>query len=260
MSYRDSSTGYKGVTYGAGAMITLGLGFVLHTCSTVASMGPPATPAAVEEQMVSDPRTGLLFRTIKRTYPDEFDAIRDDVASRAKAGATESELKLLVRDDLMQAAQRHQQDILQAPHQQFAAYRRAEITIVEAIRSTNPQLCARYVMQGSLAVDEGQPFPKDQAIEFQRLSWEAEASGRDTPAHRVIAKPGPADVRALLAGMTANGLSQQQLHSFSATGAMQLATPDDQCRIGLAFLHAVNDLPGDHGDSVYAFIAQQKPK
>jgi hypothetical protein len=41
---------------------------------------------------------------------------------------------------------------------------------------------------------------------------------------------------------------------------MQRATPDDQCWVGLGFMRAVNDLPGDDADSIYAFVAAQSPQ
>ena len=260
MSYRDTGTGYKGITYGAGAMILLGMFFVLRLCSTVASLAPDNSPAGVEKDMLTNGDTAPLFQTIKRTYPDEFDTLKKDASAHATAGASKTEMMTLVRDDVMQALKRHRRDMLQAPHAAFAAYRTAEIAFVDALHKTDTRLCANYVAQGSVEVDSGQSFPRKESLDFQRRTWEGYAAGRDEPAHRVIRKPAPAEVRALQSAMAANGLSQQQMGSFFTAGAMQRATTDDQCWIGLGFMRAINDLPGDRADAIYAYVAQQSPE
>jgi hypothetical protein len=238
----------------------LGFFLLLRLCSTVASLAPDTSPAAVEKEMLADDDSAPLFQTIKRTYPDEFEALKKDISARATAGASKTEMATIVRGDVMQALKRHRRDMLQAPHPAFAAYRTAEIAFVDALHKTDTRLCATYAMQGSIEADLDQNFPKKQARDFQQRTWEGYAAGRDNPAHRVIRKPAPAEVRALQSAMAANGLSQQQIRNFFTTGAMRRATTDDQCWIGLGFLRAMNDLPGDRADSIYAYIAQQSPQ
>ena len=260
MSYRDTGTGYRGVSYGLGGMGLLAFFLLLRMCMTVASLTPDTSPAAVEKELLSESDAGPLFQTLKRTYPDEFDLIKKDISDRATAGESKAEIRAAVRDDGLRAVKRHRLDMLQAPHAPFSAYRTAEIAVIEALRKADTRLCAAYVMHGSVGPDLGENFPRKMSLEFQQRIWEAYAAGRDEPVHRVIKKPGPADIRAILAGMTAYGVSQQQIRTFSTPNAMQRATPDDQCWIGRGFLRAINDLPGDRADSAYAFIAQQAPQ
>ncbi len=260
MSYRDTGTGYRGISYGLGGVGLLGFFLLLRMCSTVASLTPDTSPAGVEKDMLFEGDTAPLFQTIKRTYPDEFEALKKDISTHATAGASKTEMMTLVRGDVMQALKRHRRDMLQAPHPAFAAYRAAEIAFVDALHKTDTRLCANYVVQGSVEADFGQNFPRKQSLDFQQRTWEGYAAGRDTPAHRVIKKPALADVRTLQAAMATNGLSPQQIRSFFTAGAIQRATMDDQCWIGLGFMRAMNDLPGDRADSIYAFIAEQNPQ
>jgi hypothetical protein len=258
VSYRDPNNGYKGVTYGAGAMVALGMVFALRMCATIASVGPhPVTPAALETELLSDPKTGALFSTIKRTYPEELETIKQDIVGQSKSGASQSDLRQALLTDLIQAGHRHHRDLLQAPHAPFAAYRQAEIAMVDALRTANPEVCAQYVSQGSFRVSHGETLPESLVIEFRRLTWEADAAGRDQPVNRVIARPGASEWRDISRGMVANGLNESEVKIFFDPAAIRHAPPAEQCMLGLSFLRAVHDLPGDRGDRLYAFMASR---
>lgn len=256
MGYRDRADGYKGISYGGGALALVALAFGLRMCSTMAgSISAAETPATVEAKLLADPDAGALFDTIKRTYPAEFDHITLDMLARTKAGATRSELQEALLTDLIEAGRRHNRDMLQAPHAAFAAYRRAEIAVVESLQTASPPLCAQYLKQGSFRSNDPNHLPAKVLIDFRQATWEANAAGRDHPVHRVVARPNAATWRTIATAMSAGGLSTSAVRSFFDEAALRRATPDEQCALGLGFLRAVDTLPGDRGDDFYASMS-----
>jgi hypothetical protein len=257
MGYRDRGNGYKGNPAWVGVVVAVVLlgRCVLMPLGAVGSHAT-ATAATVESDLLDDPKTGMLFATIKRTYPEEFDGLTRDVVQRTNAGASPSELQDAVLTYVIAAGRRHGKDIVQAPHQAFDAYRKAEIRVVEALQATDPDLCDQYLSKGSFR-SETHHVDDQVLIDFRTTTWETSAAGRDSPANRVVVQPDVKLWREIAANMSATGLNQRKVDTFFDQKAMAALLPRERCEIGLGFLRAVENLPGDKGDMFYAFLASR---
>jgi hypothetical protein len=257
MGYRDREDGYKGNPAWIGVVVAVVL---LGRCVLMplgaASGSATATAATVESNLLDDPKTGQLFATIKRTYPEEFAGLTQDILQRSKAGASSPELEDAVLTYVIAAGRRHRQDIVQAPHQAFDAYRKAEIKVVEALQATDPDLCDQYLSKGSFRSATHHVDEKI-LIDFRTTTWETSAAGRDNPANRGVVQPDVKLWREIAANMSATGLNQRKVDSFFNEKAMAALLPRERCEIGLGFLRAVANLPGDKGDMFYAFLASR---
>jgi hypothetical protein len=254
MSYNERPDGYKGVKYGAGAMAVLGIGFALKTCTGFLGGLPPATPESAERVMLNDPESGAVFATIKRTYPQEFEGLKKEIAGRGAEFQNNEAIAAGARSYMMQATLRHFHELAQAPHAALAAYRQTELAAIDSLKGENVAACATYFRSGQVnglgatASDD----LKQRFRDFQIKTWESEAAGRDTPAGRKIAAPDRATVTTLDKALLAAGFDAATISSAVNGGRVPDTT---QCGVGLAFLHAIEDLPDDKADNFTAFVA-----
>jgi len=254
MSYR--SGGYKspfigvGVVVGALALLFFGLrGLALFFNATGVGV---QTTESVERRLFANALTGDLYRTYKRTYPQDYDRMNADVLRHLKARETTAQVDAVIAADMLESARLHRKDPIQAPANLFAAYRRAEIKVVEMLRDTDPRLCATYVVKGEVQSPEFRAFQKP-LIAFRIAALEAGAAGRDHPVHRALASPTPANVQLLSRQMMANGTSQTMVTDFF-NGSVRQYPPLDLCLVGLSFFHAIDQLPEGKGDEIYAYL------
>jgi hypothetical protein len=257
MGYREG--GYKGNSTWVGVVVAvLLLGrCVLMPLSTIGGQ-PPLTAATIENTLLDDPKTGQLFATIKRTYPEEFNGLTRDMLQRSKAGASPSEVEEAMLTYLIDAGRRHRKEIVQAPHAAFEAYRQAEIKVAATLRTADVNLCDQYISKGSFrtttpAVDQ------KVLIDFRTTTWETTAAGRDNPVKRAIKQPSDQTGRTIAASMIAYGLKQSQVAAFfdENQSAMARLSSVERCELGIAFLKAVDGLPGEKADQFYAFLASR---
>lgn len=255
MSYR--SGGYKspfigvGVVVGALAVLFFGLrGLALFFNAT--GVGVPTTQS-VEKMLFSNADTGAMYRTLKRTHPQDYAALTDDILRHLKAKESYAQIDELITTDLMVTEKRNRADMVQAPDDRFDAFRRAEIKVVEVLRDTDPGLCATYVMTGQVRSHSLRAFTKP-LVAYRIAALEAAAAGRDHPAHRVIATPTRPEIQALARMMVANGTSEQQVQAFLNGAAGSQLSAVDQCLAGLSFYRSIDQMPASKGDQLYAFL------
>jgi hypothetical protein len=255
MSYR--SGGYKSPFVGVGAIIgfLVVAAFALRGLSifgNIAGFGVPTTQT-VENQLFANAETGVMYRTLKRTYPQDYAALTADILVHLKAGERTAQIDDLITTDLMLAEKRDRKDVIQAPADLFSAYRRAEIKVVEMLRDADPQFCATYVMTGEVRSTSLRAFQKP-LIAYRVAALEAGAEGRDHPAKRTVAAPTAAQVRDIGRRMVASGISETNVSAFLNGTAMAQLPAMDQCRAGLSFYQVLDQMPGDEGNQFYAFL------
>ncbi len=256
MSYR--SGGYKSPFIGVGALIGILVvgGFAMRAQTIIGSLagaGTLTTSEGVERELFRSAETGPVYRTLKRTYPQEFDALTADVVRRAKAGETHDQIEDAILTDMIEAGKRHRKDMIQTPHDRFADYRGAEIGVVSMLRDRDPQLCATYVMNGAVR-SQSQRLDPAKFIAMRIAVLEAGAAGRDHPVNRTVAMPGPADLQLIRSRMMADGIGQSGIDAFFSQAGLTKSPPLEQCAIGLSFYRAVDQLPGDKADQFYAWL------
>lgn len=256
MSYNERPDGYKGVKYGAVAMTLLGAAFLLKMSGGLAGiMGglPPMTPLAAQAQLLNDPQSGPLFKTLQKTYPKEFDGLTNELAQRGAEFQSNQDIVNGGRAYLLAAMKRHLSEIAQAPHAALSDYRKAEITSLRALQTDDIPACAKYFSTGVINLPKSTPAVKTAMQDFQIKSWTTEAAGRDQPAKRAISKPTAQDVAAIASGAARSGSSQSDVGNLLNGAPM----PDKaQCAAGLALMEGIDALPNAKADNFTAFLVQ----
>lgn len=255
MSYR--SGGYKSPFIGVGVVVgaLVALFFGLRGLALVFNANGIGvqTPQSVEKMLFANADTGEIYRTLKRTYPQEYDALTADILRHLKAGESYAKVDQMIATELHEAERNNRKDMVQSPDDRLDAFRRAEIKIVEMLRDTDPGLCATYVMTGQVRTRSPGPFTKP-LVAYRITALEAAAAGRDHPAGRKIAAPTAPEVRELARMMVLHGATEHQVQSFLVgTAGVQLSTVD-QCQVGLYFYRTVDDMAAGQGDKLYAYL------
>ena len=143
MSYNERPDGYQGVKYGAVAMTLIGAGFVLKMCGGLAGIFgglPPMTPLAAQSQLLNDPQSGPLFKTLQKTYPSEFDGLTNELARRGAEFQSKQDIVSGGRAYLLAAMKRHLGEIGEAPHARCPTIAKRRSRRCRRCRPTMPPL------------------------------------------------------------------------------------------------------------------------
>ena len=234
-------------------MTALGFAFALKMCGGLMGGLPPTTPASVERALLDDPEAGQVFVTIKRTYPQEFDGLKSEIARRGAEFQSNEGITNGARAYLLAAMKRHLGEIAQAPHTALSDYRKAEINSVRALQAGDVAACAGYFSTGVINLRDGTPEMKNAMKDFQINTWTTEAAGRDQPAKRDVSKPGPQDVAAIAAGAVRSGSTQDDVNNLLRDMPM---SDKARCGAGLALMEGIDALPDAKADNFTAFLVQ----
>jgi hypothetical protein len=249
MSYRDPEKGYKGLNYAAAGGAVL-LMFAARAFSNGFDLPKGhVSPDQVAAKMLADNDSGQLYGTLKQTYPDDFNTLVTQITNYQEAGESDAGIAASIRAFLAATVRRHNGDLAQAPSNELAAFRGAEIMVVNDLRSTDVRQCARYIAQGAIDSDTARALTQ----ELQQRAFEAASAGRDKPAGREVGQPAAATMRIVTRNMASQGVTPSQIAALLAPKPGQEMAPTDQCLAGLAFLHAIDDLPDREADQLSAY-------
>lgn len=256
MSYNERPDGYKGVKYGAVAMTLVGGAFLLKMCGGLAGIVgglPPMTPLAAQAQLLDDPQSGPLFKTLQKTYPREFDGLANELARRGAEFQSNQDIVSGGRAYLLAAMKRHLGEIEQAPHSFLSDYRKAEIATLQALQTDDAASCAAYFETGSVNLPKATSAVRTAMTEFQIKTWTTAAAGRDQSVKRTIAKPGVEDVKAIASKATQAGSNRDDVSKLLAGTPLPNGA---ECGAGLALLQGIDALPDARADNFTAFMIQ----
>jgi len=256
MSYNERPDGYQGVKYGAVAMILIGGAFVLKMCGGLAGIFgglPPMTPLAAQSQLLNDPQSGPLFKTLQKTYPSEFDGLTNELARRGAEFQSKQDIVSGGRAYLLAAMKRHLGEIGEAPHASLSDYRKSEIAALQALQIDDAASCAAYFTTGVINLPKATSAVKTAMTEFQIKTWTTAAAGRDQSVKRTVAKPGVEYVKAIMSRAAQVGSNQDDVDKLLAGTSL----PDKaECGAGLALLQGIDALPDARADNFTAFMVQ----
>jgi hypothetical protein len=179
------------------ALVLVVLGVVAWALTQIPRTGPQNSltdPASVARELLADEPGGALSRTIKRTFPEDFEALTQAVVERARAGGGPAEVQETAGAFVNAATQRHLASLAQAPATALRAYLAAEIALADQLSASSPERCAAYFADP--ANDAGWYAPDLRALYLRQniALWEAAAAARDHPAGRTIGPAGPKPV------------------------------------------------------------------
>lgn len=197
------------------------------------------------------PEAGKVGKTIQAKFPDEFAKLEKRLASLRDGGAELSE----IRDDFasfaVDARTRHVEEAAQAPHEALAALRKAELDAFELLERVWPEECGYYVVTGAPGGGIADAASHRLETEAHNAFWEAAAAGRDRPAKREVAMVDREDMEAFEAALRTDGIAEADLPLINRPETMPA---DKQCEIGLRRLRALDQLPPDAADRIYASV------
>lgn len=259
MSYIQKS--YKGAPIWVGGLIAL----VLLSRCAVGLGGLPDrsarmdTPEAVERALFAHPDTGGIYRAMKRAHPEEFSALTRDVAGRSKRGQSQKQIDTAISNFVAEAEARHRGEMDQAGPAALAAFRRAEIQVIEALKQADPRFCAHYAVTGQFELPEGYKGSVSAIADLHIAVWNAMGDGRAHPVGRKLVQPSEADWARIDAAMLANGTDRQTIKLFFDPKGTTELTPARQCDAALSFRRAIETLPAASVDNFYLGLLNAAP-
>lgn len=151
-------------------------------------------PASVERELLADQPGGALSLAIKRTFPEDFEALKQAVVDRARAGGTPQEIQQVAGAFVSEATRNRRASLVQAPVADLRGYLAAEIALVEQLAATSPERCAAYFADPLNDAGWFAPDLRDLYLRQNIALWQAAAGARDHPAGRTLASPSPRPV------------------------------------------------------------------
>ncbi|MBO9711366.1 hypothetical protein [Sphingomonas sp.] len=232
------------------------IGGVIAAAPMIAKLAPapPSPEVRVEKMLLEDGESGDVYRTVKRTFPEDFSQIVMVAANALRQGTPEPMLAPVIRQALAQAEARHRAQLMQAPHDPLAAFRAAEIRLVQYFHEKDPELCARYVATGRVTITDRTDLSTDALDDMRIAAWEAYAAGRDKPAGRVIREPDMSVWRTIAKSMQSEGVSEAEVDALLSGRGFAMLPEMAQCQTGIEFFRAIQKLPPDRSDAVSAFL------
>lgn len=212
----------------------------------------PTTPDAVEKILLADKDGGEMFATLKRTYPQEFYALTKELADRSAQYQSSEAIGKAAKAFMLSAMSRHIGELAQAPHDALAAYRRAELGLLETLRTTGTDQCATYFRTGVIDWPAPPPVVRDAMVNFEIKSWEGFAAGHNAPVRRTVGRPSSETSDSIGRSVLAAGFDRETYNNM-VSGVRLL--DNEQCGIGIAMLRAIDGLPADQADNFTAFMA-----
>lgn len=253
MAYRQD--GYKGNPAWVGAVVLV---LMLGWC--VARVGPAAStsPEAITDQLVRDPEGGPMFKVIQEGFPQDLHRLASDLSDRTARGEDHAALEIETRTFLADMSRQHRTDLVSAPHKQLADIETAQLAVIEYLRGTSAQLCAKFSTTG---VSLNELPPGDARTKLTGLmvaEWRAIIAGRDAPVARDSAALLPADRQAVMAAIRADRLSPGELDAMTRRSMAGSGDPQAECNIALHTFRALQTLPSDQSDRVMAWTLRQQ--
>ena len=260
MSYIQKS--YKGTPVWVGLLVALVL---LGRCVVAGDQAVQLSerlnsPEAIERGLLDDPTAAKVYAAMKVSHPEEFEALTRDISARVRSGQAEGEIKRGIITFISAAEARHRKEMDQAGPAAMAAYRKAEIDVIEALKKADPRYCATYVTTGQIFLPPGVNGPGPALTNLHVATWLAYADGRDHPVGRKVAPPTDADWLLIGQAMIANGGGDRQtIQNFFDPAKSAQLSPAVQCDTGLSFRRAIETLPEGKIDNFFIGLFNANP-
>lgn len=207
------------------------------------------------EAGILDSAGGVLFQTIKRLFPAEYEAlIKEQMKAAAPHLGDDAALIRAAQGPMTNFWKRKMPDIINAPAPALVAINQGQLNLVRALRKGHVAACAQYVDQGFDGTIALPPALQRQAAGVSILMLEAAKSGRERPRDK---SRGALDEGAAVAWMEKfekvepSETIRKMLDEDSDSTA---ATPDQTCQMGIAIHAAIAELPPEQAAKMTAHL------
>lgn len=215
---------------------------------------PGKLEADFEATVQNDPNMGPMFQAFRQYFPNDYAALKAEMATQRRAGAGPAALGLLGFNRMAAFRKAHVRELALAPSPELQAFRKSQSVLINGLAAESPKLCAQYSFA---TIQPGQtPSPKVQKLlaDIGAVQFRAIAAGQKTPAKRDLDTLPEADGEALIAQMEHAGLSDRQRAAFLDGTAAQSLSEADQCRTGVILTQALDKLPAEQAERILAFM------
>lgn len=247
MSYRED--GYRNTTRWVGVV------FMILLLGWCASLARPdrfgVTPEAVERELVSDSRNGEIFKALKDSFPSEFEQLKNMVVTEKKSGTSTAKIAERIGLFMLKIDRGTLNAAMRAPHAELVLVRRSEIAMVRELAKSDLSSCARYTLANEVQTGGRPPELERLMGAFFAAKLRAAGAARKTPVDHEISVPSVAQWREVAALMLDQGISPEELSVFGNPERLNAALPSLQCRVGIAYMAAIDELPSDRGNLFY---------
>ena len=213
---------------------------------------PGAAEAQFEAAVQNEPNMGPMFQAMREYFPAEYAALKTEMATQHRAGASNETLSQLGFSRLAAFRQAHLRDIAQAPAAELAAFRKSQAALTDQLAKESQSMCARFSFATLSPTDRPSPAGQKALAEFGAVQFRAMAAGQKTPAKRATDAPQQRDAQALVAQMKAQGLTERQVGAF-LNGGVGLSEAE-KCQTGVALSKALAKLPAEQADRITAVM------
>lgn len=254
MSYRDD--GYRNKTRWVGVVFII---LLLGWCARVA-LPDRANPETVERELLSSSRNGEIFKALKASHPAEFEQLKAMVISEDQKGADTAQIAKKVSDFMMKVENNLAGELMRAPHAELTALRKADMELLRAFSRSDIPLCASYALTSQVETAGRPPELERMMGAFFAAKLRAAGAARKTPVDHKVSIPTDAQWREVGDLMLRQNVTAEELSLISDLDKLKSAPAAVQCRLGVAYLDAIDQLPGDRANLFYLGASEEADK
>jgi DICT domain-containing protein len=105
---------------------------------------PGAVEAQFEQAVQTDPNMGPMFQAMQQYFPSDYAALKTEMATQHRAGASNEMLTQLGFARLAAFRRAHLRDIAHAPAAELAAFRASQAALANQLAKESESMCARF--------------------------------------------------------------------------------------------------------------------
>lgn len=243
---------------GVGALIGYGASTAVSEAATTAydhsSYGQEDKREKIETFFLTSPQFGEMGRALQKHFPEDFDALVDDLVS----APTQEAANNAAFQGMRNFRKRQLGNLAKAPDDSLVQMIINERLLIEALQRSDTSLCAQYAMTG---FQQGATVPPD-AVRYlsqgTAMLIEAAAKGSRSGQPARSRDLSEDDAVAMFQGMVEHGLSDEAFNAY-IDGTSNSLPIREKCASGVILYRTLQDLPADEAARIYYYLATTAP-
>ena len=229
-------------------------------CAMLAGCGATAEQdrAAIERDILGTPGAQDLWATVKEEFPEDFNALVDQVQALDFVERRDAErVKQIGADWLRGFFDRITPLAVKAPADELIAWSAAEYQLYATLQRGAVRECAAMTMGEWIFIEPSNAAATAALARRNAAMVRASAAGKRDP--QVYAEPSEAEFGRLGDAIAATGIDPRIQGTLGDIGAMEALSPDQQCALGVAVYQGLASLPDDVEPPMAAYMLSPEP-